>query len=805
VLDEAVFADGFETAACSGPACTAICGNGIIEAGEECERLQGCSANAYCGAVCACESIAVPLATSQNLIAGALASGSIDYPTSLLYRVWALFQDPRLPAEYDGVGAAEEDQELLHELSHMRGFLPAAIEVEITPYLLRPDDPASIFSQAPATLVARGAALQDGEPPPVGCPNNAQGKPDWLYFETHQFVVWSCGGGVDGTDPDSAKRLVVGAIAEDAYQRMQPKLGTLKPDDWPKEGPAPQTKTDIYILTLNQCRERNGSCHPIKLGWGGGELMAPPCDRSGKGPLTSSGYLIVPSDEVPASVPEPNYPDTFRANMVHEIFHLYQDTLNIEAIGGTCTPEGNPTGATTSWLVESGAAWAPFAFDPDDAPEMRWSWYESFQQRDPGTHGLQALDKEYVAESGKKAKATISYAAFIYHTFVQQEKGGKPQFLFDFWLGNQSARSALQLDRRLDAEFPFDEHFRDFAVRNVNRAGKGVTPLYESIDFYLAEGLPPNSLKYTAELRGPLEKEWFVDIAPLSAWHDSWKLGPEVRWARFDISELSGYEHARIDVLANVRGTWQRRQVTGPLFEFCRDDADDDISELYFVLSNHAFERPDETVSGFYETETKLICPKGWSGYIRLKMKLSRNSYQDFGGGSWSEENRIVREEQTWTVADTTDFEGAEQLATDWVARRTVYGNNSSSDGECETYSTEEGYGNGSDPTDFIASPNGDGSFTLTPFKLEAGSFDVKTIWSSSPCNAPDSVVTDTAPFYESLSLLSAVQGLAPLTPSPDDPTRFQGKEKVLHQETELPGGWEILDIEVDWSLKRRP
>jgi hypothetical protein len=123
------------------------CGNGVVDVGEECERLQGCTDDAHCGAACSCESNGTPPPTSQVLIAEALTRGDIDYPTSLLYRVWALFQDSRLPAEYDGAGAAEEDGELFAELANMRGFLPTEIEAEIAPYLVRPDDPRA-FSRS---------------------------------------------------------------------------------------------------------------------------------------------------------------------------------------------------------------------------------------------------------------------------------------------------------------------------------------------------------------------------------------------------------------------------------------------------------------------------------------------------------------------------------------------------------------------------------------------------------------------------------------------------------------------------------
>ncbi len=41
-----------------------------------------------------------PIITSEDLIAKALTAKEIDYKTSLLYRTYAVFSDPRLPEKY---------------------------------------------------------------------------------------------------------------------------------------------------------------------------------------------------------------------------------------------------------------------------------------------------------------------------------------------------------------------------------------------------------------------------------------------------------------------------------------------------------------------------------------------------------------------------------------------------------------------------------------------------------------------------------------------------------------------------------
>ncbi|MEA2523774.1 MAG: hypothetical protein QOF73_1001, partial [Thermomicrobiales bacterium] len=46
---------------------------------------------------------------AQMLIAQELHDGKIDYETSLVYRAYALFDDPRLPADLAGTGSFGED------------------------------------------------------------------------------------------------------------------------------------------------------------------------------------------------------------------------------------------------------------------------------------------------------------------------------------------------------------------------------------------------------------------------------------------------------------------------------------------------------------------------------------------------------------------------------------------------------------------------------------------------------------------------------------------------------------------------
>ena len=201
--------------------------------------------------------------TSQGLIADALAAGTIDFPTSLLYRAYALFGDSRLPPAYDGELWQGEDEALFLEASRAWGGLAPEVRDALEPFMVRPTDPKSIYySPAPATLAARaagGTSLAD-----LKCPYapNAD-SPDWRATKMTHFVVWSCGGGDLSQDPDADLRTIVGGVAEQAWDAITPETTVPRPDNF-ASGPTPQDLIDVYILQGADCHDRQGVCAPLE-------------------------------------------------------------------------------------------------------------------------------------------------------------------------------------------------------------------------------------------------------------------------------------------------------------------------------------------------------------------------------------------------------------------------------------------------------------------------------------------------------------------------------------------------------------
>jgi hypothetical protein len=774
-----------------------FCGDGVISDDEQCERRDGCAVDEICNR-CQCEPGPEQIPSSQELIERALQAGDIDYATSLMYRVWALFQAPELPEAYDGSGSTGEDTYLFFELARVRADLPAAIESAVAPYLVRPSDPTSIFSASGGALaLSRASAADvDDEPAAVACPKNAKNVADWRPYESQNFVVWSCGGGVDGTDPFAASREATAKTAEYLLTLMAPKLGPLVEDDFP-DLPKP-SRIDIYLLDLNECRKRNGDCIPVPGDALAAAVPATPCGHKlGGGPLISSAYLMLRAGLAPA-VFDPAEPEPARALLAHELFHAFSFGLNLEAQGGSCTPR---TGALLgpreqqSWLTEASAEWASFAFVPEDYPARRVLLFERYQRlRDPRFYGLHAVSH------------VLPYEAWLYPLFVQEEKSGDAQALFDFWTKSASARDVTALDGRLDSLLPFEEHFRDFAVRNFNldQPGTPIPYFHNNWDEALPLDLGPLIVDPLVNVPVGVKLALPLKLAPLAA---------EV----FAVSLSEGVQHVElqaagaavgglsIDALVKVGEEWRRERLRGPRYEFCRMDEGNEISEMYLIVSNFDHRR-EGTFDGSLEIETSAACPGGWSGIMRLKQTFDEHTEKSDDFSSEITDRHNV-ETQEWAVTGSEPYtdpntgEKVERASVIFRGYTSMASETATTSGQCDGSYLAYETGSGSYPTYFYFTPAGQGSYSWSATELGEG-FQADAVTTSNTCEGSQSY-TQSHPHPEMVAYLSLAAGLAVLQDQESDPGHFAGTAKPIHQEAPLSGGSNTLEVTVEWDLHR--
>ncbi|MCK5085630.1 hypothetical protein KAK05_02880, partial [Candidatus Parcubacteria bacterium] len=83
---------------------------------------------------------------SLDLIDLVLAEGEIDRETALVYKMYAIFGDEKLPSEYASEVMMLGANEAFIEIREEFGSLSPETQVLLSPYLKRPNDPESYFN-----------------------------------------------------------------------------------------------------------------------------------------------------------------------------------------------------------------------------------------------------------------------------------------------------------------------------------------------------------------------------------------------------------------------------------------------------------------------------------------------------------------------------------------------------------------------------------------------------------------------------------------------------------------------------------
>jgi hypothetical protein len=193
------------------------------------------------------------------------------------------------------------------------------------------------------------------------------------------------------------------------------------------------------------------------------------------------------------------------------------------------------------------------------------------------------------------------YSTYIWFYFVEQEIG--PEAIAEIWeaFGELDPGTLDQARAIIDAQLPFEEHFREFAVRNLNLElvpGDPIDPDYDDLDpqFPVGDVSPPL-------LVGADDADAWL---PVAADHEEprrigdrlrsltahyYRFLPDPRGGRLilDFSDLAPAGDLDVDALVKIEGgAWQRHRLeTGSAETLCLSEPVEDVEELYLVLSNH--------------------------------------------------------------------------------------------------------------------------------------------------------------------------------------------------------------------------
>jgi hypothetical protein len=545
---------------------------------------------------------AAPTAAADQIDA-AMEAGDIDYPTAVLYRIYAVVGDPRLPAEFDG-SSDGEDSAPFFAATDPDVELPAEIRALIEPYLLRPTDPLSAFSgeREPdaQAFSARASSLREGPIALEACDQNG-----WAAQNaTVPIKVWARCTGNYQADISAAV-----AVANSIYGPMTAYMG--KPVlDYGSEIDGGDTSIDVYLTNDTACPQDPPRCFVVTgTALGQSSRDGPYGESAG---MPSSGWVNLRRGLM-------RDPDEFRRLFIHEFFHILQFAHNSVIISRATgkTDKNGQEIQNTFWFVEASAKWAEYHFE-------RQAGHGSSAKtvhRDSFVNGYQTEDASLNAQTPKLR----AYDAYIWPFFMVQETNEK--VIADVWslLSNETDWYSAMND--ISVYLPFATHFRDFAVRNINInvAGDKADPIkkrYQQFDPQIPfpDGKPfPETMWHNAPSIEPTEKPVPQPdaIKSLSAHYWHYKVDDSVKKFEFDFSGLGDMSLLDVDALLAIRQdgpgsavVWEQRPLSKPKAKFCRSIPEEDVAELYLVLSNHEMQPLD--LSGQFTVHGSLDPCRGY-------------------------------------------------------------------------------------------------------------------------------------------------------------------------------------------------
>lgn len=507
------------------------------------------------------------LRPSQELIAADYEKGEISWSRSMLYRAYALFFDPRLPPQYDGLGSTGED-DFFTEARLRFDQLDTDVQALIAPFLERP-------------------AADDG----YGCPI---GDAAWQHSggASATFKVWACATGDHAADIEAVR-----AQLDTLYAEMgdPTAMGPLVRDGG-TAADGGDDRIDVYLLDNHTTRPRNGAARPID-----GETIAAVSETGPFVDGTASSYLMIGRPHLDDAV-------EMRRTLVHELFHGLQYSHDFAV--RTTDPAHVP------WFFEASAAWAEWQYADARAAVHQDYFVNAFGNtpdlplelpRRPGAPGF-----EFRQPLG----------AYLWPLFMQQEAGGDPTPVFDAWRSTDGTADWNDFHAAVDAQLPYADWFRDFAVRNLNiDMGPAVGPGYDALDpAFPSEGTPKLTLSRVLSAPGATDVALGPDgrgLRPLSTQYDRLTVDPAsgIRSLTLDFTGLEPAQLGSVSVLLRTtNGGWSRHdQRPDARFGVCFDDPDGAVEELYVVTANHQrvldWRQPDaDVLAGAYAVTAAADC-----------------------------------------------------------------------------------------------------------------------------------------------------------------------------------------------------
>lgn len=516
------------------------------------------------------------LPTSDTLIDQAQARGEIDAETALIYKTFAAFNDPRLPARFRGDDSELFDSPVLVEVDQRFDTLSPQTQALLAPFLLPPSAPGSwleLQGQSAATAhekAAPEAITWDQKP--------AAGDKAWVWWQTRY------------SGDEALAKTLAGELTSTIWPRLTGVMGRREPLSDKDQSPnGIDGRIDFYLVRLGK-DGRNG----VERNW------PKSCKRR-------PGYVLINSEKNSVRL---------QATLAHEFFHLLQDTYEPKY---SCVSR---TDFDLGWMVESTATWAVDYAYPCSQAE----------------HGYAPDFLQFPERSLEDQRWGEYYGAYLWSFFLSHPKGftdpchppgginaADGSAIRRAWEATENAMSVDAFQQAIAGAGGFEKQWPEFTLRNWNQ--DPVTDYQDWDD--LKEHVPnwseirvPGQLAGLPEVLVPLEqvdriehlsaRYYHVTINDASVHGVTFYNGLTFKLSRKAITPLSTYDpydtsfatlawtdaqdatkkNAAIRAILKIDGSWQEPEdwTNEPYKTFCRDVPDENVEEMVIIISNSEWE-----------------------------------------------------------------------------------------------------------------------------------------------------------------------------------------------------------------------
>jgi hypothetical protein len=504
--------------------------------------------------------------TSDELIAAALESGTIDALTALKYKVFAQYSDPRLPEEFQGTADLNRDNHILDELQAQFQDLPEDVQKELLPFLAPPiykgswADPATRGGVGSAPSAPGEGSNQSGYSPPCNEIDNEH----WEFVSAMHSPVrfWWL---KDFPESKAAVDRFMTAMDDDVWPKLTALMGRspLPDGGFTCNGGSPDL--DIYVTPLV---ERSSA--PASF---------PGCKET-------PAYMLL-------------NPGVSDATLAHEFFHDIQWGYNTSV---SCMYPGNYT-----WLAEATASWSQNYVYPNSNEEHGYvPWF--FSSGTKGTSPTLELKND-----------SHEYGAHLFFFYLTNHFG-QPDIVKNTWDYTTAMSSLEAVDKAIPGGF--DAAWGDFAVKNVDE------PPYDDYQVWDQLNIKPSGGSLTKGQLSPgiwdvakdidhlsIKYHWFtfsddsrlvtffngltylLDEEPINIMMGTLPINDGTLQYKFTPANSADVDRVKIQAYFKVAGDtdWQLEDWSDkPYVSFCRDAQAEKLTDLIIITSNSSL---DQSVS----------------------------------------------------------------------------------------------------------------------------------------------------------------------------------------------------------------